>query len=221
MRMPVADLYEVLGVSPAATMAELRRAYRLLALQHHPDRAGPASTHRFAEIAEAYRMLSDPTARTAYDAHRFQHAAARAQTPDDLRDDGRGWNFASANWSASWRRAIVDLLSRVSGPLETLVAAGVAAVDGDGTLELRLSAAEAASGGTAVVTMALRVPCPTCGGIARRGGVWCRRCEYAAEITADVKVRIQIPPAVRHGAVTIGISDTGGKPPPVRLTIAG
>ncbi len=221
MRMPVADLYAVLGVSPAATMAELRRAYRLLALQHHPDRAGPASGHRFAEIAEAYRMLSDPTARTAYAAHRFQYAAARAQTPDDLRGDDRGWNFASANWSASWRRAIVDLLSRLSGPLETLVAAGVAAVDGDGTLELRLSAAEAVSGGTAVVTMALQVPCPTCGGIARRGGVWCRRCEYAGEISADVKVRIQIPPAARHGAVTIGLSDAGGRPPPVRLTIAG
>src|SRR4051812_25553236 len=170
MRMPVADLYAVLGVSPAATMAELRRAYRLLALQHHPDRAGPASAHRFADIAEAYRMLSDPTARTAYDAHRFQYAAARAQTPDDLRGDDRGWNFASANWSASWRRAVVDLLSRVSGPLDMLVANGVAAVAGDGTLELRLSAAEAASGGTAGVTMGLRVSCPTRGGDARRGG---------------------------------------------------
>ena len=167
-------------------------------------------------------MLSDPTARTAYDAHRFQHAAARTQTPDDLRDDGRGWNFASANWSASWRRARSSTCCRASAARwRRCVAAGVAAVDGDGTLELRLSTAEAASGGTAVVTMALRVPCPTCGGIARRGGVWCRRCEYAGEITADVKVRIQIPPAVRHGAVTIGISDTGGKPPPVRLTIAG
>ena len=221
MRMPVADLYEVLGVSPAATMAELRRAYRLLALQHHPDRAGPASAHRFAEIAEAYRMLSDPTARTAYDAHRFQHAAARAQTPDDLRGGDRGWNFASANWSASWRRgdrrlAVAPL--RPAGDAGRLRRRGV---DGDGTLELRLSTAEAASGGTAVVTMSLRVPCPTCGGIARRGGVWCLRCEYAGEITADVKVRIQIPPAARHGAMTIGISDAGGKPPAVRLTIAG
>jgi len=221
MRMPVTDLYEVLGVSPAATTAELRRAYRQLALQHHPDRAGPQSGPRFAQIAEAYRMLSDPTARTAYDAHRFERAQAGKQTADDLRDDGRGWNVGGNTWSASWRRAIVDLLSRVSGPLETLVAAGVAVVDRDGVVELRLSAAEAASGGTAVVTMSLQVPCPTCGGVARRGGVWCRRCEYAGEITAPVKIRIQIPPAVRHGAVTVGISDAGGRPPHVRLAIAG
>lgn len=218
---PTVDLYEVLGVSPAATTAELRRAYRRLALEHHPDRAGPQSAPRFAQIAEAYRMLADPTARTAYDAHRFERAARQRQTPDDLRDDGRGWNFASNNWSASFRRGIVDLLSRVSGPLETLVAAGVAAVDQDGIVELRLSAAEAASGGSAVVTMSLRVPCPTCGGIARRGGVWCRRCEYAGEITAPVRVRVQIPPRVRHGAVTVGLSEAGGSPPRVRLTIAG
>jgi curved DNA-binding protein CbpA len=132
-------------VSPAATTAELRRAYRKLALEHHPDRAGPHSAPRFAQIAEAYRMLSDPTARTAYDAHRFERAARRRQTADNLREDGRGWDFGSNNWSASWRRGIVDLLSRLSGPLETLVAAGVAAVDPDGVVELRLSPARRAS----------------------------------------------------------------------------
>jgi molecular chaperone DnaJ len=221
MRAPAHDLYEVLGVSPAATTAELRRAYRKLALEHHPDRAGPNSAPRFAQIAEAYRMLSDPTARTAYDALRFERTARFPQTADDLRDDRQGWHVGRSNWSAAFRRGIVDLLSRLSGPLDKLVAAGVAGIDPSGILELRLSAAEAASGGTAVVTMPLRVPCPTCGGIARRGGVWCRRCEYAGEITAQVAVRIQIPPAARHGAQTVGISDAGGAPPAVRLTIAG
>jgi len=217
---PVHDLYEVLGVSPAATTAELRRAYRRLALEHHPDRAGPHSAPRFAQIAEAYRMLADPTSRTAYDAHRFERAARVPQSADDLRDDGQSWNVGRNNWSASWRRAIVDLLSRLSGPLDTLVAAGVVSVDREGILELRLSAQEAAVGGTAVITMPLRVPCPTCGGIARPGGVWCRRCEFAGEITGPVSVRIQIPPAARNGAMTIGLSGAGGKPPPVRLTIA-
>src|SRR5262245_36822774 len=134
---PPHDLYEVLGVSPAATTAELRRAYRKLALEHHPDRAGPHSAPRFAQIAEAYRMLSDPTARTAYDAHRFERAASRRQAPDDLRENDRGWNFSSNNWSATWRRAIVDLLSRLSGPLETLIAAGVAATDEIGRASCR------------------------------------------------------------------------------------
>src|SRR5438477_4017711 len=136
MRTPGHDLYEVLGVSRAATTAELRRAYRRLALQHHPDRAGPKSGPLFARIAEAYRMLSDPTARTAYDAHRFERTGSFAQTTDDLYADGRGWSVGRNGWSASWRRAIVDRLSRLSGPLDALVAAGVAAVDRDGIVEL-------------------------------------------------------------------------------------
>jgi molecular chaperone DnaJ len=221
MRAPAHDLYEVLGVSPAATTAELRRAYRRLALEHHPDRAGPQSGPRFAQIAEAYRLLSDPTARTAYDALRFERAADRMQTPDDLRDDGRGWSVGRSGWSAAWRRAIIDRLSRLSGPVEALVAAGVAAVDRDGVLELRLSPAEAASGGTAVVAMELCVPCPTCGGIARAGGVWCVRCEYAGEVKMTVSVQIRIPPAARDGAMTVGVSAAGGQPPRVRLMIVG
>src|SRR6516165_3601349 len=104
MGAPPDDLYELLGVSPAATTAELRRAYRRLALELHPDRAGPASAPRFARIAEAYRMLSDPTARTAYDAHRLERGAG-IHTPDDLREGGRGWTVGRNGWSASWRRA--------------------------------------------------------------------------------------------------------------------
>src|ERR1044071_9937626 len=113
---PGVDLREAPGRSPAATTAELRRAYRRLALEHHPDRAGPQSAPRFAQIAEAYRMLADPTARTAYDAHRYERAGRYPQTDDDLREDGRDWSVGGTNWSAGWRRAIVDLLPG-SGPL--------------------------------------------------------------------------------------------------------
>src|SRR3954447_8063864 len=100
MRLPATDLCEVLGVAPSATTAELRRAYRRLALEHHPDRAGPASAPRFAQIAEAYRMLADPTARTAYEAHRFETASRYPQGADDLRNETRGWNVGRNGWSA-------------------------------------------------------------------------------------------------------------------------
>src|SRR5438477_544505 len=56
--------------------------------------------------------------------------------------------------------------------------------------------------------------------IARIGGVWCRPCEYAGEVTTTATVNIQIPPAARHGAMTVGISTAGGRPPRIRLTIA-
>jgi curved DNA-binding protein CbpA len=51
------DHYAVLGLTSTVGVAEIRRAYRLLALRHHPDRAGIDATATFQRIAEAYRVL--------------------------------------------------------------------------------------------------------------------------------------------------------------------
>src|SRR4029079_11020109 len=67
--------YEVLGVERTVNDDELKRAFRRLALQWHPDRnPGDASSEaRFKEINEAYDILKDPEKRAAY--NRFGHAA--------------------------------------------------------------------------------------------------------------------------------------------------
>lgn len=66
-RRSAANLYDRLGVSPTATSAELRRAYRSAARDSHPDRHGAAASVRMAEINEAWRVLRDPVLRRAYD----------------------------------------------------------------------------------------------------------------------------------------------------------
>jgi molecular chaperone DnaJ len=60
------DYYQVLGVPETATDKEIRRAYRKLAKEHHPD-ANPGSEERFKEISAAYDVLSDAEKRTQYD----------------------------------------------------------------------------------------------------------------------------------------------------------
>lgn len=72
------DYYEVLGISRNATEVEIKRAYRTLAVQHHPDKNpdDPHAEENFKECAEAYAVLSDSQKRAAYD--RFGHAAAGA-----------------------------------------------------------------------------------------------------------------------------------------------
>lgn len=68
------DYYEVLGVTKSATAAEIKSAYRKLALEWHPDRnKAPDATEKFKEINEAYAVLSDPKKKETYD--QFGHAA--------------------------------------------------------------------------------------------------------------------------------------------------
>lgn len=68
------DYYEILGVSKNATSDELKRAYRKLALEWHPDRnKSKEATEKFKEINEAYEILSNSDKKAAYD--QFGHAA--------------------------------------------------------------------------------------------------------------------------------------------------
>ena len=63
------DLYEILGIERDASDDDIRKAYRRLAREHHPDvNAEPRSEERFKEVAGAYEILSDPEKRARYDA---------------------------------------------------------------------------------------------------------------------------------------------------------
>jgi curved DNA-binding protein CbpA len=63
------DYYALLGVEPDTTLAQIKKAYRKLARQHHPDTnpGDPQAAARFRDITEAYEALTDPRRREAYD----------------------------------------------------------------------------------------------------------------------------------------------------------
>ncbi|MDO6459871.1 molecular chaperone DnaJ [Granulosicoccaceae sp. 1_MG-2023] len=73
------DYYEVLGVDKSAGSAELKKAYRRLAMKYHPDRNqnNPDAEANFKEVKEAFEILSDPQKRAAYD--QYGHAGVRGQ----------------------------------------------------------------------------------------------------------------------------------------------
>ena len=92
--MAKVDYYEVLGVSRTVTDAELKSAFRKLAMKHHPDK-NPGDKNaelRFKELNEAYQVLSDGQKRAAYD--RFGHAAF--ENGGGMGAGGFGNDFASS-----------------------------------------------------------------------------------------------------------------------------
>src|SRR5438132_6105035 len=86
------DYYEVLGLKKGASDDDIKKAYRKLAMKHHPDRNqgddAKKSEDKFKEAKEAYEMLSDPQKRTAYD--QFGHAGVDPNMGGGFRPGGPG-----------------------------------------------------------------------------------------------------------------------------------
>lgn len=76
--MELKDYYQVLGLQPGATLTEIKKAYRQLALQYHPDKNNndPYAASRFAEIKEAYETLSHPHKKEYYLQQRWYNQSA-------------------------------------------------------------------------------------------------------------------------------------------------
>ena len=90
------DLYDVLGINRDAKDEDIKKAYKKLAMKHHPDRNpdNPKAEGLFKEAKEAYEILSDNSKRAAYD--RYGHAGVEQQSGGGGPGFGAGGNFAEA-----------------------------------------------------------------------------------------------------------------------------
>ncbi len=100
------DYYETLGLSKSATADEIKRAYRKLAMEHHPDKHG-GDDAQFKEVSEAYEVLKDDQKRAAYD--QFGHAGAQGNPFGGGQNAGAGFDFNGAGFDFS------DILNQFMG----------------------------------------------------------------------------------------------------------
>ena len=176
------DYYEILGVDRAAEASDIKKAYRKLAMQYHPDRnPGDADAEgRFKEAAEAYEILSDQEKRARYD--RFGHAGVRG--------NGSGAGFQDINDIFSAFSDIFgggSIFEDVFGSSRTRARArGAGRAGGDLRIKLPLTLEEIAIGVEKKIKVKKYVGCDVCSGTGAEGGeksfATCTTCGGAGEV---------------------------------------
>jgi molecular chaperone DnaJ len=174
------DYYQLLGVSEAATPEEIKKAFRRLAKQYHPDRNPdkPQAAERFKEINEAHDVLSDPEKRRKYDQLRRYGAFAGGRAGGGPGSGARGGPGAfdpdlSDIGSFGGFGGLGDLFSSIFGRR-----AGGRAADAEEEIETSLSIPfrVAALGGRVPVTLPISESCPTCHGSGAAAGATINTC---------------------------------------------
>ena len=177
------DYYDVLGVTRSASDAELKRAYRALAMKFHPDRnPGDATAEvRFKEINEAYEVLKDPQKKAAYD--QFGHQAFEQGMGRGGAGAAGGFDFTS--FADVFDDLFGDFMGGGGGGGRRR---GGTARGADLRYNLAISLEEAFAGKRTQIRVPTTVACETCSGSGAEGGgepAVCPGCRGAGRVRSQ------------------------------------
>jgi molecular chaperone DnaJ len=220
------DYYELLGVSRGASESEIKKSFRRLARELHPDVSDAADAHdRFREVVEAYEVLSKSETRELYD--RFGHAGLRsggfqpghfdlgslsdlfsAFFGDDLLRGARGGRARGADLAATVEIELVEAAQGTTREVPFEVAVPCSRCAGDGAEPGTEVTACPTCGGAGRLQHVTRSvfgefvrtqACPDCAGSGRRIATPCRECRGAGRVVEERTLEVEIPPGIHDG----------------------
>ena len=168
------DYYEVLGVEKGASDADIKKAFRRIAMKYHPDRNPDSkdAEEKFKEAQEAYEILGDQEKKSAYD--RFGHAAV------DGNAGASGFGGGGAGFSDVFGDVFGDIFGGGGGRGRSGPARG-----SDLRYDLQLDLEDAVKGKTVQIDVPTMVHCDTCDGSGARKGsspVTCSTCGGSGQV---------------------------------------
>ncbi|NUZ08317.1 molecular chaperone DnaJ [Piscinibacter koreensis] len=173
------DYYEVLGVPRNASDDDIKKAYRKLAMKHHPDRnqgeSSKAAEEKFKECKEAFEMLSDPQKRAAYD--QYGHAGV---------DPNLGMGRGGAEGFGGFAEAFGDIFGDIFGGAAGQRRGGQQIYRGaDLSYAMEITLEEAAAGKETQIRIPAYDPCDTCKGSGAKPGtspISCTTCHGSGTV---------------------------------------
>lgn len=215
----MADFHRILGVSRDADTGEIRRAFRQLARQHHPDVSGEPDASRFQEIRRAYEAL------TAGRADRW--SADGSVEVRVGRGAGSAFARATADGPDAWLsdEVAIDFPS-VDAILDRIRASFFGAPPAPARLraEIELTPDEASRGAVVPLDLPVHVACSMCAGAPSDltvPGAECALCGGCGEVLERHPVQLSVPRGVRDGArVRLSVTPPHARPTIVEIRIA-
>lgn len=220
------DFYDVLGVERSATLEEIKKAYRRLAIKYHPDKSKESdAAERFREATEAYEVLADEEKRAAYD--RYGHAGLKGMK------HGGYSSVEDIFGSSIFGDVIGDLFGGIFGgrgrgnrrgqslQADVVLELEETAVEQVRTLTLKRDELCKYCGGSGAKPGSKQKTCATCGGhgaVMQRSGFFsiqttcpechgqgkvvtdhCDKCSGKGRTKSTVEVEVKIPPGIEDG----------------------
>lgn len=217
MAIEFKDYYKTLGVSKTATEDEIRKAFRKLARQYHPDVSGnkPGAEDKFKEINEAYEVLSDPEKRKKYDTLGPSWRQGPSQGPQGwgpgprpgrTRMDASDFEFSGTGFSDFFEQLFgargggMGGGSRAGGGRSRTFTEEDFAEDGDDVeADLMVTLEEVAKGSVRTISLRRSSVCQKCYGVGKVNGQPCDACDGRGHIDRTDSHKIKIPVGIREG----------------------